>query len=102
MIRRPPRSTLFPYTTLFRSFIDRAHTIARQPISRRVVDKFAVLELGQSAVSSEPQRAAPVLMNDLHVITRQSVLGRVVSDDLVSVEFEQSTFGSDPVVALAV
>src|SRR2546429_4260767 len=24
MIRRPPRSTLFPYTTLFRSFIDLA------------------------------------------------------------------------------
>src|SRR3712207_8938969 len=23
MIRRPPRSTLFPYTTLFRSFLDR-------------------------------------------------------------------------------
>jgi len=22
MIRRPPRSTLFPYTTLFRSFLD--------------------------------------------------------------------------------
>src|SRR3989442_6430347 len=30
MIRRPPRSTLFPYTTLFRSLVDeirRAHTI---------------------------------------------------------------------------
>src|SRR3712207_7205336 len=26
MIRRPPRSTLFPYTTLFRSVLDRAHT----------------------------------------------------------------------------
>src|SRR3989442_10457420 len=24
MIRRPPRSTLFPYTTLFRSWIDRS------------------------------------------------------------------------------
>src|SRR2546425_7552085 len=24
MIRRPPRSTLFPYTTLFRSYCDRA------------------------------------------------------------------------------
>src|SRR5438477_7374521 len=24
MIRRPPRSTLFPYTTLFRSIVDRA------------------------------------------------------------------------------
>src|SRR2546426_12536742 len=25
MIRRPPRSTLFPYTTLFRSHLDRRH-----------------------------------------------------------------------------
>src|SRR5258708_30079294 len=25
MIRRPPRSTLFPYTTLFRSFLVHAH-----------------------------------------------------------------------------
>src|SRR6266849_4413964 len=24
MIRRPPRSTLFPYTTLFRSYVDRS------------------------------------------------------------------------------
>src|SRR5690242_21703066 len=28
MIRRPPRSTLFPYTTLFRSSVDRALTAA--------------------------------------------------------------------------
>src|SRR5258705_7954610 len=28
MIRRPPRSTLFPYTTLFRSYIDRLAAIA--------------------------------------------------------------------------
>src|SRR5438034_10010780 len=27
MIRRPPRSTLFPYTTLFRSLIDEARRI---------------------------------------------------------------------------
>src|SRR5256885_16213540 len=26
MIRRPPRSTLFPYTTLFRSLLQRART----------------------------------------------------------------------------
>src|SRR5258708_14626099 len=25
MIRRPPRSTLFPYTTLFRSRVERSH-----------------------------------------------------------------------------
>ena len=28
MIRRPPRSTLFPYTTLFRSLRDEAHRFA--------------------------------------------------------------------------
>src|SRR2546429_7028493 len=27
MIRRPPRSTLFPYTTLFRSFPSAGHTV---------------------------------------------------------------------------
>src|SRR2546422_11434649 len=30
MIRRPPRSTLFPYTTLFRSELDRAGVAAAQ------------------------------------------------------------------------
>src|SRR2546426_9407821 len=28
MIRRPPRSTLFPYTTLFRSQVNGAHRVA--------------------------------------------------------------------------
>src|SRR5256885_4084993 len=28
MIRRPPRSTLFPYTTLFRSLYDARHLVA--------------------------------------------------------------------------
>src|SRR6266481_7934690 len=31
MIRRPPRSTLFPYTTLFRSAGPRAHLRRRAP-----------------------------------------------------------------------
>src|SRR5258707_6690386 len=30
MIRRPPRSTLFPYTTLFRSFRDQHHAARRR------------------------------------------------------------------------
>src|SRR5260370_36218553 len=30
MIRRPPRSTLFPYTTLFRSHADSGHNRERQ------------------------------------------------------------------------
>src|SRR2546426_2940824 len=32
MIRRPPRSTLFPYTTLFRSHFDDLFAVARDPL----------------------------------------------------------------------
>src|SRR2546421_9339229 len=39
MIRRPPRSTLFPYTTLFRSHLPVAHALAvaraRQHVGRQ-------------------------------------------------------------------
>src|SRR5688572_31396327 len=35
MIRRPPRSTLFPYTTLFRSRVRGAEACARRPRARR-------------------------------------------------------------------
>src|SRR5438034_7456232 len=36
MIRRPPRSTLFPYTTLFRSHRPRSRTAANRGSSRRL------------------------------------------------------------------
>src|SRR2546430_3566939 len=38
MIRRPPRSTLFPYTTLFRSFGDDLLAVSAQPGARRLED----------------------------------------------------------------
>src|SRR3712207_7289142 len=37
MIRRPPRSTLFPYTTLFRSIRDRAHEWEETEAAARVL-----------------------------------------------------------------
>src|SRR3712207_7585606 len=44
MIRRPPRSTLFPYTTLFRSGVDELHIVytefrsllAQVPVAKRM------------------------------------------------------------------
>src|SRR5688572_31868780 len=33
MIRRPPRSTLFPYTTLFRSFVGRRLLVSRRAVA---------------------------------------------------------------------
>src|SRR2546430_12292757 len=51
MIRRPPRSTLFPYTTLFRSTVTgrapeaiAAHGVALVPQGRRVFKSLTVLE----------------------------------------------------------
>src|SRR2546425_9623450 len=35
MIRRPPRSTLFPYTTLFRSRLDALHAGGRTGVRER-------------------------------------------------------------------
>src|SRR2546427_9454575 len=45
MIRRPPRSTLFPYTTLFRSFLE------------RVRDEVAAAELTELLVASAGTRS---------------------------------------------
>src|SRR6266511_5179778 len=41
MIRRPPRSTLFPYTTLFRSLHDRGGHVVHQGdlVDRRAVER---------------------------------------------------------------
>src|SRR3989449_7135858 len=39
MIRRPPRSTLFPYTTLFRSVPDAAHEALRDLVRAREAAK---------------------------------------------------------------
>src|SRR5258708_27235274 len=46
MIRRPPRSTLFPYTTLFRSAIlesrqKRVEKFDIKPLTREDADRFA-------------------------------------------------------------
>src|SRR3712207_7217920 len=46
MIRRPPRSTLFPYTTLFRSDLDAAGR------------KGAAVSVGGRRLAEEPQRLA--------------------------------------------
>src|SRR5258707_15753751 len=47
MIRRPPRSTLFPYTTLFRSYGDFAAQVGqRSPLRPDSVTTDNVFELG--------------------------------------------------------
>src|SRR5258708_25008089 len=50
MIRRPPRSTLFPYTTLFRSLRDKLFELERCG-----VDQVVVLPFDQALASLSPQ-----------------------------------------------
>src|SRR3989442_13004781 len=39
MIRRPPRSTLFPYTTLFRSLVQLAQPLVRPPQGQGLLER---------------------------------------------------------------
>src|SRR3989454_7954098 len=50
MIRRPPRSTLFPYTTLFRSRAQCDRTLYRRAV-RWLLEGFSGLELTQGMVT---------------------------------------------------
>src|SRR2546422_1931264 len=64
MIRRPPRSTLFPYTTLFRSavFGQRARD---EPVVPRIVDRGV-----QHAVQPRSEEHTSELQSRLHLVCR--------------------------------
>src|SRR3989449_10835210 len=56
MIRRPPRSTLFPYTTLFRSHSWFAHSVGcrvfRRPLQRILDRHAATIAVSQPVVDA--------------------------------------------------
>src|SRR2546430_13687570 len=57
MIRRPPRSTLFPYTTLFRSHVDHLHAEELAQIGLEHFDVLALLadhDAGPRAMDGDP------------------------------------------------
>src|SRR5690348_17907283 len=65
MIRRPPRSTLFPYTTLFRS---------PQPVFQAgAIAARRLLPFGGFASEQDPRRFGgrkdPTMPNDAHICT---------------------------------
>src|SRR3712207_7481631 len=50
MIRRPPRSTLFPYTTLFRSTVEEVLTVLAGRAEIWIGEEHAALTTGQSVI----------------------------------------------------
>src|SRR3712207_7056273 len=61
MIRRPPRSTLFPYTTLFRSLGLLEALLARDPLRADAHDDVGGDDADQHGAEAEPgERGATV------------------------------------------
>src|SRR5689334_23388603 len=75
MIRRPPRSTLFPYTTLFRS-VPRTGQDAR--IAMQIAAEEGIPILPRGAGSSQCGQAVGAAL----VIDHSKYLNRIVSVDL--------------------
>src|SRR2546422_4481304 len=74
MIRRPPRSTLFPYTTLFRSTWDEKDPVW-SPDGRRVTfssDRLAPVVLGpvRAAKGWRSEEHTSELQSRLHLVCR--------------------------------
>src|SRR5258708_2349793 len=65
MIRRPPRSTLFPYTTLFRSFLQKYKIFEK---TDRVQGQFVVRLTEPKAESKDPPFV--IVVHDLGTYSR--------------------------------
>src|SRR2546426_4652218 len=63
MIRRPPRSTLFPYTTLFRSS-GTENTSVRVPVGHRQAMALPVFHAPQLPGAAQGRRADPEVLED--------------------------------------
>src|SRR5260370_3012567 len=62
MIRRPPRSTLFPYTTLFRSFVP--VMVIAVPTAPELCERLVTLGVA-STLNSTPLLAAPLTVTTM-------------------------------------
>src|SRR2546422_6649030 len=69
MIRRPPRSTLFPYTTLFRSIGWHRVALARILV-KPMRDKASALFRATFAVAPRSEEHTSELQSRLHLVCR--------------------------------
>src|SRR2546422_2727790 len=74
MIRRPPRSTLFPYTTLFRSGVDRVFVVDEEPARDGAQERLRPLVLGGREVERKgdhrSEEHTSELQSRLHLVCR--------------------------------
>src|SRR3712207_9406219 len=79
MIRRPPRSTLFPYTTLFRSWIK--HSVDRFVIVSIFIPKLRLILILNSFLGSSDSLVFSELF---HSLAPRPLAARSISDFLLT------------------
>src|SRR2546427_6787054 len=82
MIRRPPRSTLFPYTTLFRSLDAIRHAIERDRVAR--TERLELAELRRRYDSLTPRE------RDVMAATVAGLLNKQIAGDRKSTRLNSS------------
>src|SRR5256886_4910607 len=116
MIRRPPRSTLFPYTTLFRSPLahrlepvrevggvlwindSKATNIASTVVAVEAMDRPFVLLLGGRHKGEPYTRLAPLLAGKCRLVLAFGGAGAIVAQDFGGkVPLERGTTFADVV-----
>src|SRR2546422_395915 len=70
MIRRPPRSTLFPYTTLFRSQRERRGDVHDDDLDERVARDYGGLQRRRQLHHLRSEEHTSELQSRLHLVCR--------------------------------
>src|SRR2546430_3187576 len=70
MIRRPPRSTLFPYTTLFRSIGAPFDVIPAEPRLPLVIDRPFLVAAGRSLAAFRSEEHTSELLSQSNLVCR--------------------------------
>src|SRR5256885_5567629 len=70
MIRRPPRSTLFPYTTLFRSVSEDAQSVAIRVIGALDIETAPALEARMLPVRPRSEEHTSELQSPCNLVCR--------------------------------
>src|SRR5256885_10128377 len=93
MIRRPPRSTLFPYTTLFRSFREHEHPdLLARPV--RKDDGASDQLLRVARIDAEAQDRKSTRLNSSHLVISYAVFCLKKKKTLECTHCERATNGS--------
>src|SRR2546429_6259236 len=74
MIRRPPRSTLFPYTTLFRSHVDGRPALDTVLSGRQLLDRIFPNRVVAEKCRRNPQESGLADRSEEHTSELQSRL----------------------------